>query len=266
MTAGDAELGLEDISWKGVDPEVSEQARNEGLVPAAFICKKLKISRRTLGRAVKSGEIEVARQIGKVRLFDPEDIDDATLEESLKNPDQKGFLIEYLLEAVEKQNDHIDKLVQISHKPAQDTIAALAAENESLRARVDAQWKTMAEVHDLYGTALKETMLMEVEANKERLQTKMKEDSFALLKDKLIPVVLENLSSTKFIKSFTDDQIEAFIEAGAATAEQTVLLRKELAKRKAAQQKTESKKPKGDNNGKAQSEKSTEGSGTDSSK
>jgi hypothetical protein len=256
---------LDSISWKGVDPEISKEAKELGLVPASYICSKLKISRRTLGRAVKNGEIDVAKQVGKVRLFDPDDIDDVTLEESIKNPDQKGFLIEYLLEAVEKQNDHIDKLIQISHKPAQDTIVALANECKDLRERVEGQWKTMAEVHELYGTAIRETLMMEVDAEKARLQTKMKEDSFALLKEKLVPVVLENLGSTKFIKSFKTDQIEAFIESGAAEPEQVLILKRELAKRRKAEQSQQSNKGKGDNNGKTQSEESTEGNRADPS-
>lgn len=262
--------GDDSISWKGVSPETSEQAREEGLVPASYICKRLKISRRTLGRAVKSGEIEVAKIIDGVKLFDPDSVDDITLQESLQNPDQKGFLIEYLLDALNTANAHIDKLVTLSHKPAQDTIAALLKENEILRQRSSEVDARILEVHDLYGKLLRETMMMELDAERERLNSKMKEDSFALVRDKLIPVMLDSMKGKKLLDSFSDVEIEAFLDSGAIEGKKADILRKELDSRrkKAAQTPKETKEPKkGDSdNGKTQSPKSVQGSRSDSGK
>jgi DNA-binding transcriptional MerR regulator len=268
MATGDTELDGIKVSWKGIDPEISEQAVEDGLVPAGYVCKKLDISRRTLGRAIKSGEIEVARQIGKVRLFDPDDIEDTNLAESLKNPDQKGFLIEYLLESLSSRDTHIDELVKLTHKPIQDTIQALLSENKNLRERIESQWKTTAEVHELYGTMLRETAMLEVDVDKEKNKEQMKSDAFALLKDKLVPVMLDSYAAGNLANVFSTDEIEAFIESGAAgdNPKALTLLKKELAKRRKAEAKTEKKAQGDSNNGKAKSEKHAENSGPDSSK
>lgn len=207
------------------------KAKEKGLIGVYELGKELGISRRTIGRLCRMKELEYELIDGQY-YFDPNMIQTLTNIDPDTLQEDRDFVLQYALETLESQTEHINELIKLSHKPAQDTIQALMQENNALRARARESEKTVVEVHELYGQLLRQTMLTELEAEREKDKMKMKQDAFALLKEKIVPMMLDGLGTKKFIESFSDTQIEAFIESGAASAEQVVALKKELVKRK----------------------------------
>jgi hypothetical protein len=149
----------------------------------------------------------------------------------------RDYVLKWSLEALQAREDHINQLIKLSHEPAQETIKALLSENASLRQRAQEQEKTVAEVHELYGELLRQSMIAEVEAEKERAATRMKEEGFKMLQTQLVPKILEHMGAKKFIESFTNEQIEAFLDAGVGSPEQNEQLRAELNRRQQKERK-----------------------------
>ena len=219
---------------QGIPRETAEKAEAEGLISAGKVCKGLKISRRTLGRKIRLKEIEPII-IDDIRFFSPDVLDQFEPGED-QPEDGKDFVLNYTLETLLGQNEHIDKLIRLAHDPAQATIKALLDENASLRKRAQEQEAKVFEVHELYGQLFRDTLAAEVEAEKERARMTMQKDAMAMVQDKLLPAMLESMSAGKFINSFSAEQIEAFIEVGAGTPEQIAMLKKTLADRLKKQQ------------------------------
>ena len=242
---------------KGIPREVVEQARAKGLLTPKEACDRLGITRKQLSARIRDEVIEPV-VIDGIRFFDPNHLSEFDLDSEDLMPD-RDYVLKWSLEALQAREDHINQLIRLSHEPAQETIKALLSENASLRQRAQEQEKTVAEVHELYGELLRQSLVAEVDAEKERAATRMKEDAFKMLQTQLLPVVLSNLTAKRFIESFTDDQITAFIEAGVGSEEQNQQLHAELARRQ------QLKERKGNTHGKAHDSNPLDGTkGSDS--
>jgi hypothetical protein len=211
----------------GIPKAIEELARAEGLLTPAEVCKQLGISKRSLGREVNRGRLTV-KAIEGYRFFVPETVD--ALDET---PDNEGqaFVLDFALEALSNANEHVNKLVKLAHEPAQQTIEALLKENQSLRERVERQENTVAEVHTMYGELMRNTIVAEIEAEKERKRIEMQGEAFDLFKTQLLPMMLENMGGKKFLESFSNEQIDAALGSGVLTDSQEKTLKKVRAER-----------------------------------
>jgi len=241
-----------------------KEAKDRGLIGHRAAMKVLGVSRSTLQRLIREKEIE-AEYIEGFSFFDPEMLKEVN-PDSLEGGEDDGraYVLDWALAALEQSESHKDAMVKLSYEGPRSTIDALLKENQSLRDRCHRYDQTVAEMQLLYNQLLRETMLSGIEAEKEKNKLEMQKEAFDFLKTKLAPIMLDNLGASKFIESFSLDQIEAFIESGAATEAQSKALKKELEKRKAAQKKQAQQKEKGTPNVKTQPDESRQSVSADS--
>lgn len=153
---------------------------------------------------------------------------------ALDSPEvRKEAFIAQQNEALKISHAHNEKLTEIILDSARGTHDALIAENASLRERMGAVESKTLEIQETYFETMKTVFEMQFEAEKEKAALEMRKDALEVLKTQVLPVIRDSAMSTKLMRSFTDAQIQAFLEVDppVLSEKQRTLLRAELQRR-----------------------------------
>ena len=196
---------------------------------------RLDCSARTLNRLVAEGELSLVTDDSGNEWLDADEV--AELKESGGHrPQKRDKTVEQLSKSLKDANDAIHKLIGLVTEPIRQTQETLLRENESLRQERHKTQELYNETQMAYFELMKVQLEAEAEAAKEEANKEMREQGLAMLRDKIVPMIADNMASKKLVSSIDDVQLEALIEGGILDARQTQLVALELQRRKKARE------------------------------
>lgn len=189
-------------------------------------------SLRQLNRLADKGEIATAQGKDGRRRYCPEDL------EVLK-PTDEAAVLKIVLDLVDTLHKHTDKLLMNLDKPLTVLLDALSTEMQSQRDRNSTLEKTHLDMLTALETMTTDQTMREIAMSEHHKKQERKTEAFKLLKEELFPRILAgNKDGAAMVKvkelldSFTEDQIEVFVESEFISKEQATSLRHLQTKKK----------------------------------
>lgn len=202
---------------------------------------RLDCSARTLNRLVAEGELTLVTDDSGNEWLDADEVTELK-ETGGHKPAKRDKTVEQLSKSLKDANDAIHRLIGLVTEPIRQTQETLLRENESLRQERHKTQELYNETQMAYFELMKVQLEAEAEAVKEEANKQMREEGLAMLRDKVVPMIADNMASKKLVSSIDDVQLEALIEGGILDARQTQLVALELQRRKKAREQHEQAK------------------------
>ena len=230
---------------------VPQSEEEDGLL-IAQVCRRLDCSKRKVRKLVEEGKLTVTVSNG-FEYFDETEVADL-LEEGFTG-NKKDVAFDQTVKALKDSHDHLNRFVSLVIDPLQKTNDALLSENRSLRENQDKLYSELRQVNELYGALQRETIDNEIAARKEELNIAQRKEAFDMVRNSLMPAIVENMSAKRILGSLDDTMIETLIASELLTPEQLAFMTSYLKRRKesAASKAEESSKKNGSSQSKAES-------------
>lgn len=225
---------------KSAETEDESAEEVEGWIMLGQACRRLECTRQRIARLVEEGKLTV-REVGGEPHYSESEIEE--LLEVGFTASRRDLAFDQTIKVLKDTTAAYAQLTSIVAPNTERIMKALTDENMALREQVQNLYAELRSVNELYGALQREVLQTEIEAEREKLTIENKREMVEFLKEKIGPAIIESMASRNFMNSFTDDQIQTFIDVGGVLTErQAKTLSDILKQRKNAAERAEKAK------------------------
>lgn len=200
------------------------------------VCRRLGCTKAKVRKFVEDGSLSCFEADGFT--YYPEDEIDELYELGFADS-KRDVAFDQTIKALKNSTEHINKFVAITIDPVMRSNDALLAENKNLRDQNARLYEEIREVNELYSTLQRQTLELEIEAKKETLNIEQRHEAFTMLREQIVPAIVDNMGAKKLLETLDDEKIEVLIESGILTGEQEKTLKNYFFTRQATRQRKE---------------------------